>query len=104
MNRIVRISILLLSLGLFCSSFAQRNNQEFRATWVITREMISGSNTVEQNKTLARSILDNHQEGNLNAVLWHGRQSGTAYYTSSYEPWGYYAGGNYPGFDPLAYA
>ena len=104
MNRIIKISNLLLLLGFFCSSFAQRNNQEFRATWVITWEMISGSNSVDQNKALARSILDNHQEGNFNAVLWHGRQSGTAYYTSSYEPWGSYAGGQYPGFDPLAYA
>ena len=40
----------------------------------------------------------------MNAVLWQVRQGGTAYYKSSYEPWGYYAGYRYPGYDPLAYA
>ena len=31
------------------------------------------------------------------------RQSGTAYYDSDYEPWGYYAGYSDPGYDPLQY-
>jgi len=86
------------------SLFAQRNNAEFRATWVITWEHISGSSTAEQNKARIRQILDNHKAANMNAVLFQVRQSGTAYYSSSYEPWGYYAGSQYPGFDPLAYA
>ena len=40
----------------------------------------------------------------MNAVIWQVRQSGTAYYNSSYEPWGRYAGYQDPGYDPLAYA
>jgi len=80
------------------------NNEEFRATWVITWEYINPSYSSSQNKALAREILDNHQRGNFNAVLWQCRQSGTAYYNSSYEPWGYYAGYRDPGYDPLAYA
>jgi hypothetical protein len=40
----------------------------------------------------------------MNAVIFQVRQSGTAYYQSSYEPWGYYAGYQYPGYDPLEYA
>jgi len=51
-----------------------------------------------------RAILDDHSSANMNAVLFQARQSGTAYYNSSYEPWGYYAGYEDPGYDPLAYA
>ncbi len=84
--------------------FAQPTNDEWRATWVITWEHISSSSSVEQNQARVRRILDNHVDANMNAVLWQARQSGTAYYNSSYEPWGYYAGGSDPGYDPLEYA
>ncbi len=96
--------MLLFPLLLFNNSIAQQNNNEFRANWVITWEYISSSGTVDQKKAKIRQILDEHVAGNFNSVLWQVRQSGTAYYNSSYEPWGSYAGGSYPGFDPLAYA
>jgi uncharacterized lipoprotein YddW (UPF0748 family) len=89
---------------LFNSTLAQTNNQEFRATWVITWEHISSSKTAEQNKATIREILDNHVKANMTSVLFQVRQSGTAYYQSSFEPWGYYAGYTYPGYDPLQYA
>ena len=79
-------------------------NEEFRATWVITWEHISSNKTTSQNMARVREILDNHKKANMNAVLWQARQSGTAYYNSSFEPWGYYAGYRNPGYDPLAYA
>ncbi len=82
----------------------QQNNNEFRATWVITWEYINSGSSVEVNKARIREILDNHKEANMTSVLFQVRQSGTAYYQSSYEPWGYYAGYSYPGFDPLQYA
>jgi len=88
----------------FALLIAQENNEEFRATWVITWEHISSSSSASTNKARVRTILDNHKAGNLNAVLWQARQSGTAYYNSSYEPWGSYAGYSNPGYDPLAYA
>lgn len=97
-------SLLLIITTISTNLLAQRNNAEFRATWVITWEHISSSSTVEQNKARVRQILDNHQTANMNAVLWQVRQGGTAYYNSSYEPWGYYAGYKNPGYDPLAYA
>ncbi|HID94226.1 MAG TPA: hypothetical protein EYP60_09045, partial [bacterium (Candidatus Stahlbacteria)] len=107
MKRIfVFLSILLFYQGIF----AQRvlctiGNEEFRATWVITWEHINPNWTAEQNKAKVQKILDNHKKANMNAVLWQARQSGTAYYNSSYEPWGYYANYHqYPGYDPLAYA
>ncbi len=82
-----------------------KNNQEFRALWVITWEYLNPDRTADQNKAKIREILDNVKKANMNAVLWQVRQSGTAYYPSSYEPWGYYANYHeYPGFDPLAYA
>ncbi|MFC1547790.1 family 10 glycosylhydrolase [Candidatus Neomarinimicrobiota bacterium] len=82
---------------------AQTDNQEFRSTWVITWHHSSSSSSAEQNKARIRSIMDNHVRANMNAVLFQVRQNGTAYYPSSYEPWGAYIGDN-PGFDPLAYA
>jgi len=48
--------------------------------------------------------MDNIKEANMTSVVWQCRQSGTAYYNSSYEPWGTYAGSSDPGYDPLGYA
>ncbi len=100
----MRVSILLLFLLFLLSRVFAGANEEFRAVWVITWEHISAYSTPEENKARVRQILDNVKKANMNAVLWQVRQSGTAYYNSSYEPWGYYAGYSYPGYDPLAYA
>ena len=99
-------SFLILILFISCNLFAQAQlqNKEFRAIWVITWEYISGSSSVEENKARIREILDNHQKANMTSVLFQVRQGGTAYYNSSFEPWGSYAGASYPGFDPLSYA
>lgn len=83
---------------------SQSINEEFRSTWVITWHHISPTSSVEQNKARVREILDNHKKANMTSVLFQVRQSGTAYYESSYEPWGYYAGYSHPGYDPLQYA
>ena len=83
---------------------AQTTNDEWRATWVITWEYINSGSTVAQNQARVRQIMDNHVDANMNAVLWQARQGGTAYYNSSFEPWGSYAGGSNPGYDPLEYA
>ena len=79
-------------------------DKEFRATWVITWEYISPSQNAEQTMARIDEIMDNHADANMNAVLFQVRQSGTAYYSSSYEPWGYYTGYENPGVDPLEYA
>lgn len=94
---------LLLLVLLLNSAIIWAQNSEFRATWVVTWEYISSSRTVAENKAAIIQILENHKKANMNAVIWQVRQSGTAYYQSSYEPWGPYAGGVYPGFDPLAF-
>ncbi len=100
-----RIAIIfILSIVFVHIVFPQQTNNEFRANWVITWEYISSSGTVDQKKAKIRQILDEHKAGNFTSVLWQVRQSGTAYYNSSYEPWGSYAGSTYPGFDPTAYA
>ncbi len=100
MKRVIAVVLLVLT----SRTALPGGNREFRATWVITWEHISPSLTPEQNKANVRAILDRHKAANMNAVLWQCRQSGTAYYNSSFEPWGYYAGYQYPGYDPLAYA
>ncbi|MFH1213106.1 MAG: family 10 glycosylhydrolase, partial [Candidatus Neomarinimicrobiota bacterium] len=96
------MSAVVLSLALPLG--AQTDNQEFRATWVITWEHISGGSTAAENMARVDKILDNHQKAHMNAVLFQVRQGGTAYYNSSFEPWGSYAGSHNPGYDPLAYA
>ncbi len=101
-----RIFLIWVLIGLFSvDALPQRNNQEFRAVWVVTWEYIQPGWSASKIKARIREILDNLKAANMNAVLWQVRQSGTAYYQSSYEPWGYYANYyNYPGVDPLAYA
>ncbi len=97
------LSVLFLLLLLVVNSWSA-NNEEFRATWVITWEYASSNGDTAAMKARIRQILDDHETANMNAVLWQVRQSGTAYYSSSYEPWGYYLGYQNPGFDPLEYA
>jgi uncharacterized lipoprotein YddW (UPF0748 family) len=98
----IRFTISLLILFL-CSSFAQQTNNEFRSTWVISWEYITQT-SAEVNKQRIRTIMDNMKAANMTSVILQVRQRGTAYYQSSYEPWGAQTGGNYPGFDPLQYA
>ncbi len=108
MKKIIFILFLFYIL-LNSATLNAANNQEFRSAWVVTWEYLDANLSTDQAKSKIRKILDNMKSANMNAVLWQVRQSGTAYYQSSYEPWGYYAGhdGNRhqsPGFDPLAYA
>ena len=99
----IRHKILFFSaLSIFANSMPL--DREFRATWVITWEYISPSQNAEQTMARIDEIMDNHADANMNAVLFQVRQSGTAYYSSSYEPWGYYTGYENPGVDPLQYA
>jgi len=79
-------------------------NQEFRSTWVITWDHIDRNKNQIQNINTIKKIMNNHSIANMNAVIFQVRQGGTAYYSSNYEPWGYYAGYNDPGYDPLEIA
>ncbi|HGY55592.1 MAG TPA: T9SS type A sorting domain-containing protein [Caldithrix abyssi] len=94
----------LSSILFLTTNLSAAGNKEFRGIWVVTWEHINSGLDAEQNKANIRTILDNVKKANMNAVLWQVRQSGTAYYNSSYEPWGKYAGYRNPGYDPLAYA
>lgn len=89
---------------ILANSLFANDNEEFRATWVITWEHIDGGKSAAANMANVRYILDRHLQANMNAVLWQVRQGGTSYYDSAIEPWGRYAGYSYPGYDPLAYA
>jgi len=80
------------------------NNDEFRAVWVITWEQLDPVWPHPDNRDRICEILDNIKAANMNAVLWQVRQSGTAYYRSSYEPFGKYMFYSDPGYDPFAYA
>jgi len=102
----IRITIFffILQSSVVSIVFAEQANNEFRTTWVITWEHIDQNKNPGQNMEKIRKIMDDHKAANMNAVIFQVRQSGTAYYQSSYEPWGYYAGYQYPGYDPLEYA
>lgn len=95
---------ILLIFGLSTILCAQTNNSEFRATWIITWDWISPEKSAVEIQDHIREILDNHVDAHMTSVLFQIRQSGTAYYHSSFEPWGYYAGYSDPGFDPLEFA
>ena len=95
------IPVLLIML---VSSLFANPNEEFRATWIISWDLVKEGNDVAANKALCRAIMDRHAKANMNAVLWQARQSGTAYYDSDIEPWGYYTGNSYPGYDIFEYA
>lgn len=84
--------------------FAQSKNIEFRSSWVITWDHINSNADPGQNIAKIIKIMDDHKAANMNAVIFQVRQSGTAYYESSFEPWGYYSGYQYPGYDPLEVA
>ena len=89
---------------IFTYCIASPSNEEFRATWVITWDHINRYQAPSQNIARVAKIMDDHVDANMNVVLFQVRQSGTAYYQSSYEPWGYYSGHQNPGYDPLEVA
>ena len=89
---------------IFIAVLPGTGNEEFRSTWVITWNHIDRSKNPGQNMNTVQTIMDNHVAANMNAVIFQVRQSGTAYYESSQEPWGYYSGYQYPGYDPLEFA
>ena len=102
MTKINQIIIIVFSVSAFIN--AMPLDREFRATWVITWEYIRASQSSAETMNRIDEIMDNHVAANMTAVLFQVRQSGTAYYESSYEPWGYYTGYENPGVDPLEYA
>jgi len=100
-----KILLMMLFTALFVQHVSAYDNEEFRSVWVITWEHSKSSDNVESSKARIRTILDNIKAANMNAVLWQVRQGGTAYYNSSFEPWGSYSNGPYPGgYDILTYA
>ena len=96
----------LILLLFFLVGYLQANsqNEEFRGTWVITWDHIDRNKNTAQNISHLQQIINDHKTANMNAIIFQVRQSGTAYYNSAYEPWGYYAGYQDPGYDPLAKA
>ena len=98
-NRVIWSFFIIISLA-----WSSSRNTEFRSTWVITWDHINRYENSGQNLYRLREIMDDHVDANMNAVIFQVRQGGTAYYESSYEPWGYYAGYQNPGYDPLAAA
>ena len=103
-NRSLFPKLILLLFSLIGYLQANPENEEFRATWVITWNHIDRNKNTAENISHLQQIINDHKTANMNAILFQVRQSGTAYYSSAYEPWGYYAGYQDPGYDPLTKA
>ena len=108
------IKLLLLSLIVATSLFAQEPSHEFRATWLATVTSIDWPKTkakddasrLQQQQELT-TILDKLQAGNMNACYLQVRSLCDAMHKSSYEPWSAALTGTRgkdPGYDPLAFA
>jgi len=95
----IKTFLTVFALAMFLSSLrAMPTENEFRATWVITWEYIGPSQSSAATMEKIDEIIENHAAANMTSVLFQVRQSGTAYYESSFEPWGYYA--NYQNHRP----
>ena len=103
-NRSLFPKLILLLFSLIGYLQANPENEEFRATWVITWDHIDRNKNTAENISHLQQIINDHKTANMNAIIFQVRQSGTAYYSSAYEPWGYYAGYQDPGYDPLTKA
>ena len=103
-NRSLFPKLILLLFSLIGYLQANPENEEFRATWVITWNHIDRNKNTAENISHLQQIINDHKTANMNAIIFQVRQSGTAYYSSAYEPWGYYAGYQDPGYDPLTKA
>ena len=85
------------------------NAGEFRAVWVTYSELAvkSAECTAEEYTEKISDIMDNIQSYSMNAVFFHVRPFGDAFYKSSYFPWSEYLTGTQgqePSYDPLAIA
>ncbi len=87
--------------------------REFRGVWVATVANMdwpskAGLSTWDQQRELL-TILDRATRLGLNAIVFHIRPGGDAFYASPYEPWSQYITGRQgrapePPWDPLAFA
>jgi uncharacterized lipoprotein YddW (UPF0748 family) len=87
--------------------------REFRGVWVATVANMDwpskpGLSTWDQQRELL-TILDRATSLGLNAIIFHVRPGGDAFYASPYEPWSQYITGRQgrapePPWDPLAFA
>ena len=83
------------------------NGDEFRAGWITYSELAvkSPDYTAEEYTKKISDMMDNLQSYNMNAVFFHVRAFGDAFYKSSYYPWSEYLTGTQgqePLYDPLA--
>ena len=101
------VAIMTMAIG---SNADEALKREMRAAWVATVYRIDWPTSVNNpsaQKAELNAYLDNLQAQNFNAIYLQVRTMCDAFYQSSYEPWSSYltgTRGNYPGYDPLAYA
>ena len=108
------ITIFLFSTLFAITMFAGNPKYEFRATWLATHYAIdwpktkaTSANHITIQKKELTDIFDKMAASNMNAVCLQARALSDAIYQSSYEPWSKMltgTRGQYPGYDPLAFA
>ena len=105
------LSLIYYSLLIAFQSNAQPSapKREFRAAWVATVNNIdwpSRGLTADQQRAEFVSILNQHQQAGLNAVVVQVRSVCDALYPSALEPWAEVLTGKQgqsPGYDPMAF-
>ena len=110
-----RLFALLLGAMMFVGNvWATAPKREFRSAWIATVANIDwpsqkGTSTsiITQQKNDLTAMLDRMVELNMTTVCFQVRSMSDALYESSYEPWADQmtgTRGQYPGWDPLAFA
>lgn len=112
-----KIPIILLTLLIISSVFAQSPKREVRSAWLSTVWRIDWPTTVvtstgnaaqiQAQKNELTRILDSLASCNMNAAYFQVRSRCDAMYKSSYEPWSsdlVGTRGDDPGYDPLTFA
>ncbi len=76
-NRSFFQKIILLLFSLIGYLQANPQNEEFRATWVITWDHIDRNKNTAQNISHLQQIINDHKTANMNAMLFQEREAQT---------------------------
>lgn len=84
-----KLSILLLTLMMYLSSFAQmyQPKREFRGAWMQCVNGAYQGKSPQQIRNMIISQLNTMQDAGINAIMFQVRPEGDALYKSNYEPW-----------------
>ncbi|MEE4356765.1 MAG: family 10 glycosylhydrolase [Desulfococcaceae bacterium] len=87
--------------------FTANPSREFRAVWLSYLDWPGEERDPARQQQILKEMLDSFQQLHINAVFFHARMEGDAWYPSDLVPWSRILTGQqgqHPGYDPLAFA